>query len=172
MGPVHNGQPLPALTFRRTVSADADALWAILHAVLAGGDTYTWAPETPREDALALWHPPGGHTVVAHRHGRLAGTYLLKANQPGLGDHVANCGYMVSPEARGHGVGEALCRHSLDLARSLGFRAMQFNAVVSTNLGAVRLWERCGFAIVGTVPGAFRHPRQGDVAIHVMHRFL
>ncbi len=172
MEPVQEGHPLPALAFRRAAPGDGDALWTILHAVLAAGDTYTWAPETSREDALALWHPPGGHTVVAHRDGQLAGTYLLKANQPGLGSHVANCGYMVAPDARGGGVGEALCRHSLDLARSLGFRAMQFNAVVSTNLGAVRLWERCGFAIVGTVPGAFRHPRHGDVAIHVMHRFL
>ncbi len=160
------------LAFRPSEAADADALWAILHAVLAAGDTYAWAPDTSRDEALALWQPPGGHTVVAHHDGRLVGTYLLKANQPGLGNHVANCGYMVAPEARGQGVGEALCRHSLDLARSLGFRAMQFNAVVSTNRGAIRLWERCGFVIVGTVPGAFRHPRHGEVAIHVMHRFL
>lgn len=172
MGPVHEGHPLPALAFRRAAPADADGLWAILHAVLSAGDTYAWAPDTSRDDGLALWQPPGGHTIVAHRDRRLAGTYLLKANQPGLGNHVANCGYMVAPDARGGGVGEALCRHSLDLARSLGFRAMQFNAVVSTNLGAVRLWERCGFAIVGTVPGAFRHPRHGEVAIHVMYRLL
>jgi GNAT superfamily N-acetyltransferase len=79
---------------------------------------------------------------------------------------------MVAPSARGRRLGEAICRHSLDVARSLGFRAMQFNAVVSTNLGAIRVWERCGFAIVGTVPGAHRHPVHGDVAIHVMHRWL
>ena len=169
---MHEGQTLPALAFRRAAPADADALWTILQAVLAAGDTYAWAPGTSRDEALALWRPPGGHTVVAHADGRLVGTYLLKANQPGLGDHVANCGYMVAPEARGQGTGEALCRHSLDLARSLGFRAMQFNAVVSTNRGAIRLWERCGFVIVGTVPGAFRHPRHGEVAIHVMHRLL
>jgi GNAT superfamily N-acetyltransferase len=160
------------LEIRRSVPADADGLWAILHAVLAAGETYAWPPETSRDQALALWHPSGGHTFVAVDDGRLVGTYLLKANQPGLGDHVANCGYMVAPEARGRGLGEALCRHSLDVARSLGFRAMQFNAVVSTNAGAIRVWERCGFAIVGTVPGAFRHPRHGEVAIHVMHRTL
>lgn len=160
------------LTLRPAAPADAEPLWAILHAVLAAGETYAWAPDTSRDDALAIWHPPGGRTMVAHRAGRLVGTYLLKANQPGLGDHVANCGYMVAPDARGHGIGEALCRHSLDLARSLGFRAMQFNAVVSTNLGAIKVWERCGFVIVGTVPGAFRHPEHGDVAIHVMHRWL
>ncbi len=163
---------MASLTFRPAAPADADGLWSILHAVLAAGETYAWAPDTPREAALALWQPAGGRTVVAHRGGQLVGTYLLKANQPGLGDHVANCGYMVAPDARGMGVGEALCRHSLELARSLGFRAMQFNAVVSTNRGAIALWERCGFAIVGTVPGAFRHPTQGEVAIHVMHRRL
>jgi RimJ/RimL family protein N-acetyltransferase len=157
---------------RRSVPADADAMWDIIHAVLAAGDTYAWPPDLTRADALALWHPPGGHTFVAFDGGRIVGTYLLKANQPGLGNHVANCGYMVAPSARGRGLGEAMCRHSLDVARSLGFRAMQFNAVVATNLGAIRVWERCGFAIVGTIPGAHRHPVHGDVAIHVMHRWL
>ncbi len=166
----HTGQA--PLTIRPDVSGDADALWAILHAVIAAGDTYSFALDMSRADALAAWHPPGGHTVVAERDGRLEGTYLLKANQPGLGNHVANCGYMVAPEARGVGIGEALCRHSLDQARALGFLAMQFNAVVSTNLGAIALWQRCGFAIVGTVPRAFRHPREGLVDIHVMHRVL
>ena len=92
---------------------------------------------------------------MAELDGRLAGTYLLKANQPGLGNHVANCGYVVASRARGQGIGEALCRHSLDVARALGFLAMQFNSVVSTNT-AIALWQRCGFAIVGTVPHAFR----------------
>lgn len=163
---------IAGLAFRPSAPTDADGLWGILHAVLAPGDTYAWAPDTSREEALAMWHPPGGRTIVAHHEGRLVGTYLLKANQPGLGNHVANCGYMVAPDARGRGLGEALCRHSLDLARSLGFRAMQFNAVVSTNLGAITVWQRCGFTLVGTVPGAHRHPVHGDVAIHVMHRWL
>ena len=85
---------------------------------------------------------------------------------------MANCGYMVAPAASGHGLGEALCRHSLESARSLGFAAMQFNAVVSTNAGAIALWQRCGFSVVGTVPLAFRHPSAGLVDIHVMHRLL
>ena len=166
-------QPASApLTIRPDGSGDADALWAILHAVIAAGDTYAFAPDMSRADALVAWHPPGGHTVVAERDGRLVGTYLLKANQPGLGNHVANCGYMVAPEARGQGVGEALCRHSIDTARGLGFDAVQFNSVVSTNRGAIALWQRCGFAIVGTVPRAFRHPREGLVDIYVMHRLL
>ena len=160
------------VAIRPDVPGDADALWPILHAVIAAGDTYAFAPDMSRADALAAWHPPGGHTFVVERDGRLVGTYLLKANQPGLGNHVANCGYVVAPEARGQGIGEALCRHSLNAARALGFRAMQFNSVVSTNTGAIALWQRCGFSIVGTVPLAFRHARAGLVDIHVMHRLL
>jgi GNAT superfamily N-acetyltransferase len=160
------------LTIRPDGPGDADALWDILHAVIAAGDTYAFAPDLSRAEALQAWHPSGGHTVVAELDGRLVGTYLLKPNQPGLGNHVANCGYMVAPEARGQGVGEALCRHSIDVARSLGYHAMQFNSVVSTNRGAIAVWQRCGFAIVGTVPRAFRHAREGLVDIHVMHRFL
>lgn len=160
------------LTIRPDTPADGDQQWAILQAVLAAGDTYAWPTAPTREQGLALLHPSGSHTFVAEMDGAVVGTYYVKANALGPGDHVANCGYMVSSVARGHGVGEALCRHSLDVARALGFRAMQFNAVVSSNLGAVRIWQKCGFAIVGTVPGAFRHPVHGDVAIHVMHRLL
>ena len=109
---------------------------------------------------------------MAELDGRLAGTYLLKPNQAGPGSHVANCGYIVASWARGRGLGEALCRHSLDTARGLGFRAMQFNSVVSTNRTAIAVWQRCGFSTVGTVPQAFAHPVHGLVDIHVMHRLL
>lgn len=169
--PVPQASPVD-LTVRRATRADDDALWPILHHVIAAGDTYAYPPDMPRHDALAAWHPPGGHTFVGECDGRIVGTYLLKANQPGLGSHVANCGYMVAADARGRGIGEALCRHSLETARALGFRAMQFNAVVSTNQAAIALWQRCGFAIVGTVPLAFRHATAGLVDIHVMHRAL
>ena len=161
-----------AVTIRPETPADADAVWAIVQAVLAAGDTYAQPTHPTRADGLATMQPPNGHTYVAEADGRVVGVYSLRPNAAGPGDHVANCGYMVAPDARGHGLGEAMCRHSLDEARRLGFRAMQFNAVVSTNTSAIRIWERCGFAIVGTVPGAFRHPVHGDVAIHVMHRML
>ncbi len=169
---VEGSPPRVPLVIRPASADDADALWEVARVVLAAGDTYAWPTSPTRDQGLALLHPPGGHTFAAEREGRLIGLYVLKANALGPGDHVANCGYMVAREARGQGVGEALCRHSLDAARALGFRAMQFNAVVSTNLGAIRTWERCGFRIVGTVPGAFRHPVLGDVDIHVMHRQL
>jgi len=163
--------PMP-FVIRPATDGDADAIWDILRVVLAAGDTYAWPTTPSREQGLALMHPPGGRTFVAELGGRVAGTYYVKPNALGPGDHVANCGYMVAPEARGQGVGEALCRHSLEQARTLGFRAMQFNAVVSTNHGAIRAWQRCGFQIVGTVPAAFRHPTHGDVGVHVMHRAL
>ena len=160
------------LVVRPSEPRDHDALWPILQSVIGPGETYAYPRDLSREAALGLWHPAGGHTFVAELDGRIAGTYLLKANQPGLGSHVANCGYMVAPAARGHGLGEALCRHSLAVARHLGFRAMQFNSVVSTNRTAIAVWQRCGFVIVGTVPLAFAHPVHGLVDIHVMHRFL
>jgi ribosomal protein S18 acetylase RimI-like enzyme len=102
----------------------------------------------------------------------VVGAYCLRPNQTGLGDHVANAGYMVAPEARGRGIASAMCVHSLDAARAAGFEAMQFNFVATSNEGAVRLWQRHGFAIVGRVPGAFRHRRLGPTDVLVMHRFL
>jgi L-amino acid N-acyltransferase YncA len=160
------------LVIRRAEDTDFDGIWEILHAVVAKGDTYVYAPETTKEEARALWMPPQGWTYVALSGGEIVGTYLMKANQPGLGSHVVNCGYMVRADQAGRGIGRALCRHSLDAAREAGFLAMQFNLVVSTNRRAVALWKQMGFAIVGTVPKAFRHRELGLVDIHVMHRFL
>jgi len=102
--------------------------------------------------------------------GAIIGTYYLKPNQPGLGSHVCNCGYVVSDRARGHGVATLMCVHSQQEAVRLGFRAMQYNLVVSTNDGAIRLWKKLGFDIVGTLPGAFRHPRMGFVDAFVMFK--
>ncbi|HQZ39162.1 MAG TPA: GNAT family N-acetyltransferase [Vicinamibacterales bacterium] len=161
-----------ALTIRRAGDADHDAIWRIFHEVVSAGDTYPYPLDTTRDQALALWFPPRGWTYVAEADGEVLATFVMKANQPGQGSHVANCGYMVARAASGRGIGEALCRHSLDEARRLGFRAMQFNFVVSTNTRAVDLWGKCGFAIIGTVPQAFRHPTLGFVDTYVMHRFL
>ncbi|HEV7823853.1 MAG TPA: GNAT family N-acetyltransferase [Mycobacteriales bacterium] len=159
---------------RRATAADWPALWPVWHEVVAAGDTYTYAPDTPPEVARRLWlpGPPAATWLAADEAGRVLGTYLLKPNQPGPGSHVANAGFMVSGAARGRGLGRVLAEHCLDRAREAGYRAMQFNAVVATNAGAIALWRALGFEVVGTVPGAFRHPAYGDVDLHVMHREL
>ena len=113
-----------------------------------------------------------GVSLAADDDGALLGTYILKPNQGGPGDHVANCAYMVAPGAQGRGIGRAMAEHSLAAARERGYRAMQYNLVVSTNQPAVALWQRLGFAVAGTLPGAFRHPEHGEVDAYVMYRRL
>ena len=157
---------------RQATAADSDAIWDIFRSVVATGDTYPFDPDISRDDALAYWLHPSNSRYVAEREGNIVGTYILKANQPGLGSHVANAAFMVSAAARGFGVGRAMGEHSLIEARRLGFRAMQFNFVVSTNESAVRLWQQLGFKIVGTLPGAFRHSQKGFVDAYVMFRSL
>jgi ribosomal protein S18 acetylase RimI-like enzyme len=157
---------------RPAAPADEDAIWSIFHSVVAPGDTYAFDPAISREDALAYWLHPDARCYVAEHGGAIVGTYVVKANQPGQGAHVANAAFMVAPAARGLGVGRAMGEHCLREARRIGFRAMQFNFVVSTNEPAVRLWKDIGFAIVGTLPGAFRHPRHGFVDAYVMYRTL
>jgi L-amino acid N-acyltransferase YncA len=159
------------MKIRPATAADHDAVWRIFHEVIASGDTYVFDPAMPREDALAYWFHDGTRTYVAEVDERVVGTYILKANQAGLGSHVANASFMVSSTARGLGAGQ-LMEHCLDEARAAGFRAMQFNIVISTNEVAIRLWKKLGFEIVGTVPDAYRHSRFGLVDAHVMYRRL
>jgi GNAT superfamily N-acetyltransferase len=148
-------------------------MWSEEHeAVIRLGDTCVFAPDMPREDALAWWFQAGAHTYVLEHAGEVVGTYLLKPNQPALGSHVANAGFMVAPTARGLGIGRQMGEHCLGEARRLGFRSMQFNFVVATNEPAVRLWKQLGFYIVGTLPGAFRHRSLGSVDALVMYRNL
>jgi ribosomal protein S18 acetylase RimI-like enzyme len=125
-----------------------------------------------REEALAYWSAPGHEVFVAEENREILGTYYLRANQKGGGAHVANCGYMTAPWASGRGIARAMCAHSLDVAKTRGFRAMQFNFVVSSNERAVRLWQSCGFEIVGRLPEAFVHPTLGAVDALVMFRQL
>jgi ribosomal protein S18 acetylase RimI-like enzyme len=160
------------VTIRPAEPADADAVWAILEPVIQAGDTYTLSRDMPREDALGFWFAPGNDVFVAEDEAALAGTYFLRANQKGGGSHVANCGYITAQPASGRGIARAMCLHSLEHARTRGFRAMQFNFVVSTNLRAVNLWKSCGFYVVGCLPEAFLHPVEGYVDAFVMFRFL
>lgn len=163
---------MPSLTIRRATDSDWDSIWEIFHAVIRQGDTYVYDPATTKEEGRAIWMIPHGTTYVACQGDQVVGTYLLRANQPGLGSHVANAGYMVASGEAGRGVGRAMCEHSLEEARRAGFLAMQFNFVVSTNERAVALWQRMGFQIVGTLPKVFRHRTLGLVDAYVMHREL
>lgn len=157
----------------REIDSDGFAsAWPIFREVVAGGDTYSYPSDLTEDQARTMWTTPPSRCFVAERDDVVLGIYMLRPNQPGLGDHVANCGYMVSAQARGQGIASALCEHSLAEARRSGFTAMQYNFVVSSNEGAVRLWQRHGFAIVGRVPGAFRHATLGPTDVFVMHRML
>ncbi len=140
--------------------------------MIRAGETYSLPRDMTRAAALAYWSAPGHAVFVAEQDGAVLGTYFLRANQQGGGAHVANCGYVTAAEAAGRGIARAMCTHSLDLARARGFRAMQFNFVVSSNARAVATWERFGFEIVGRLPEAFDHPRLGLVDALVMHRML
>jgi len=160
------------LNIRPATNKDHDAIWNIFHAVVAPGDTYSFDPQMSRADALAYWCGSGTQTYVAEQDRQVLGTYILKPNQPGAGAHVANAAFMVAPTARGLGLGRAMAEHCLSEARRFGFHAMQFNYVLSTNEPAVRLWRNLGFKIVGTLPGAFRHPVKGFVDVYVMFRSL
>ena len=165
-------QRLRKLQIRRARKEDREAIWQIFRAVVAGGDTYVFYPHISRRQALAYWLGPKTRCYAALSAGEIVGTYILKANQPGLGSHVANAGFMVSPSAQGRGIGRAMAEHCLLEAHRLGFRAMQFNFVVATNRTALRLWKNLGFKIVGKLPGAFRHSRRGFVDVFVMYRRL
>jgi L-amino acid N-acyltransferase YncA len=160
------------MQIRAAIKADCDAIWKIFHEIVSMGDTYAFDPKMSREEALAYWFPSDAHTYVAEKDGSIVGTYILRPNQRGPGSHVANAAFMVAPDARALGVGRRMAEHCLTEARGMGFRAMQFNFVVSTNTPAIHLWKQLGFNIVGTLPGAFRHPEKGYVDVYVMYRSL
>ncbi len=164
--------PAPAVSIGAATDADWPALWPLLQEVFRRGDSYTHDESTTEAEARAFWMGRGLRTFVAERDGALVGTYMLRANQPGRGAHVANAGFMVRAGEGGRGVGHAMGAHALEVARAAGFAAMQFNFVVSTNVRAVALWQRLGFRIVGTIPGAYAHRDRGRVDVHVMHRDL
>lgn len=160
------------MLIREAVEMDADAIWAILEPVIRAGETYPQPRDMNRDDALGFWFSAGHEVFIAEDGGEIVGTYFLKANQKGGGAHVANCGYMTATQATGRGVARAMCADSLKRARQRGFRAMQFNFVVSTNDRAVRLWQKFDFEIVGRLPKAFEHPTLGFVDAFVMCRQL
>lgn len=160
----------PSLVIRPAAPEDWPAIWAIFQAVVRPGDTFPFFPDTPEAEGHHVWMEGMSAVAVAEAEGRVIGSYYIKPNQYGLGNHVANAGYMVDPAARQRGIGRAMGEHSIEGARALGFCAMQFNFVVTTNERAVRLWQAIGFSIIGRVPKAYRHATLGPVDVFIMHR--
>ncbi len=160
------------MIIREAQPKDHDSIWEIFRAVVSTGETYAFPRNMTREEGLAAWLEKPLATYVLEETGIVVGTYYLKANQMGPGAHVCNCGYMVSESARGRGFATAMCEHSQIEARRRGFQAMQFNLVLASNKGAVKLWRKLEFDIVGTLPKAFDHPRLGLTDAHIMYKWL
>lgn len=157
---------------RAASAADFEQIWPIFREVASAGDTYGYKQDTTKDDAFYLWMEYPRCTYVAEEDGQILGTYYIKTNNEGPGDHVCNCGYMVSSTARGKGLATSMCEHSQQEALRLGYQAMQFNFVASSNVAAARLWTKLGFDTVGRLPKAFRHPSQGYVDALVMYKWL
>ncbi len=157
---------------RKAEVHDRQAIWHIIKDVIAGGDTYVFDPDAGESEMLDYWFSAEKHTYVAELNGKIVATFWLKANQPGLGKHVGNAAYMVSPDAHGKRIGRQIAEWSLDEARRLGFTAMQFNFVVKSNIHAVKLWQDIGFEIIGEIPDAFAHAKNGLTNAYIMYRKL
>lgn len=159
------------MLIREYMDTDWAAVWPIFQQVVAARDTYVYDPEWSSDEARKVWvEAPPGKTVVACEGSRILGTAKMGPNRPGPGSHVATASFMVAPDAQGRGIGRALGEYALTWAREQGYAAMQFNAVVETNVPAVKLWQALGFEIIGTVPEAFEHARLGRVGLHIMYR--
>jgi L-amino acid N-acyltransferase YncA len=157
---------------RDALPGDWPAIWPIFEEIVRAGDAYAYSADTDKPTAEALWMTKPDRTLVFEHDGNILGTYYLKTNQEGPGKHVCNCGYMVSSVARGMGIARQMCEHSQGIAVALGFNAMQFNFVASSNDVAVALWKKLGFDVVGTLPRAFNHPTLGLVDAFVMYKWL
>ena len=157
---------------RKTTGNDFDQIWEIIKQVIATGDTYVFAPDSGKEKMLAYWCGDDKHTYVVTIDEKIIGTFFIKDNFPDLGSHVANASFMTLPSMSGQGIGTAMGEYSLNEARQLGYKAMQFNLVVKSNTRAVRLWEKLGFEIVGEVPDAFNHQKNGLINAYIMWRRL
>ncbi|QQE11686.1 GNAT family N-acetyltransferase [Planctomycetota bacterium] len=161
------------MLIRETKEQDWDGIWPIFREIAVAGETYAYERDVSQEEGERLWmRLPRQVFVVEGDEGEILGTYYIKTNHAGPGGHVCNCGYMVSPAARGRGLATMMCEHSQKVAVELGYKAMQFNLVAASNDGAVRLWQRLGFECAGRLPGAFEHPELGYVDALVMYKWL
>lgn len=160
------------MNIREATKEDWELIWPIFHEIVKAGETYAYETGTTKDQAEKIWLDAPRKTFVFEEDGTILGTYYLKTNQAGPGSHVCNCGYMVSSLARGRGLATSMCEHSQEIALELGYKAMQFNFVASSNEGAVRLWGKLGFETVGRLPKAFNHPAKGFVDALVMYKWL
>jgi len=160
------------LVIRPFHAADETPVWDILRPIIRAGEAYALPTAMELGEFLTYWLAPGNQVFVAEEDGIICGSYFLRANQKGGGAHVSNCGYATASWAVGRGVARRMCEHSIEQARAMGFKAMQFNFVISSNEAAVHLWQKCGFVILARLPEAFQHPRLGFVDAYVMHRML
>lgn len=160
------------MQIREAGESDFERIWPIFKSIVSQGDTYAYDINTTKQDGFKAWMTYPLKTYIVEDDGEVLGTYYIVTNHNGPGAHVCNCGYMVSSKARGRGLATSMCEHSQQVAKALGYKAMQFNFVASSNLGAIRLWEKLGFNKVGTLPGAFAHPTKGFIDAFVMYKWL
>lgn len=160
------------MNIREATEEDFSKIWPIFHEISSAGVTYAYPQDTSKEEAMRLWMSLPRKTFVAEINGKILGTYYIKTNHDGPGKHVCNCGYMVSSKARGKGIATAMCKHSQEMAVQLGYKAMQFNFVASSNQDAIQLWNKLGFETVGRLPKAFNHPSMGYIDALVMYKWL
>ena len=165
------------MEIRRYKESDWEQIWSIIEKVFRTGETYPYPPDITEKEAYSKWIEAPQVTYVcievcSENNNKILGTYYIKPNQPELGAHVCNCGYIVSENARGKGVATTLCEHSQQVAIDLGFRAMQYNLVVSTNTAAIHLWKKLGFEIIGTLPKAFKSKSLGYIDALLMYKEL
>jgi len=157
---------------RKATEDDWESIWPIFREIIKSGETYAYETNTSKQQGLEIWLTSPRETFVYEEHGKILATYYIKTNQSGPGKHVCNCGYMVSSSARGRGLATEMCRHSQKTALKLGYKAMQFNFVASSNTSAIHLWKKLGFKTVGSLPKAFNHPKQGLIDAFIMYKWL
>jgi len=160
------------LRIRTASKTDFGQIWEIFRTIIKKGDTYAFSPGMTRDEAFAIWFAPNVKTYVATDDEQIVGTYILRPNQPGLGSHVANAAFMVHPDFQGKGIGEIMGKHAINEARRIGYLAMQFNLVVTTNEAGIKLWNKLGFQTVGVLPKAFRHQEFGLVDAYIMYQII
>jgi len=160
------------MEIREYREGDFEQIWPIFHEIVSAGETYPYPRDMTKIEAFQQWVEVPRATYIAEENNKILGTYYIRTNQPGLGSHVCNCGYMVHSAVRGRGIATRMCRHSQQVGKALGYLAMQYNLVVSTNTDAVRLWNKLGLETVGTLPKAFNHPIHGLVDALIMYKWL